>query len=649
MDDRETRRAAEIRARREEILELPTAELQHRGKLEPPMDGDVLIDVSVSPLGDAVALWAQPAEHEELFAKDVWANGVRAPRTKLPRPVTARFVRYGRKPIVVPLQTDLAVPLVQVLSGDRVLVVGARCRHRGGEGPEHNAAIYDKQGHLRATGTLGDGIERIRTDVGDGIWVGYGDEGIYGNFGWGGPEGPEPIGQRGLARFTDGLAIDRRFPVGTAWPLPVEACGFTLVGTTAWVTYHNGREDLVVQFEEAGRLEGWALEDTSGGTAVPVGPAVVLVGGQHGEHDLLTVVDLADAPPRPGPQYRLSLPDDAELGAYSWHEHRNTLHVFTDTTWWTAELLPDIRPSGRIALHTDSEDPQETRYIRARQDENYVQCVRELLGMKVWLPVKGPQRDFIVTHRGNNGLVRAYTSAERAAVMAGPDIDPTAAVKRRFWNLVGGWRHPDIGLVINPDSASEFQIPVSLFGRVREIMEKILPGTASQTADARTAQSEESRTGPSRVFRGDAPSEIDGFRFARLVDDIGEDGQGVLAPERSRIDDPQERQRILDYLRGGTPVMLVPGFTADLLDPARRQAVPMSTRTDGRWVWSDGTEYYLEIYGIAPEPDFYLTIREAGYTCPRVPDQVVHKAGHATTERHRIVNEQHRRHREGDA
>lgn len=75
----------------------------------------------------------------------------------------------------------------------------------------------------------------------------------------------------------------------------------------------------------------------------------------------------------------------------------------------------------------------------------------------------------------------------------------------------------------------------------------------------------------------------------------------------------------------------------------------MSTRTDGRWVWSDGTEYYLETYGIAPEPDFYLTIREAGYTCPRVPDQVVHKAGHATTERHRIVSEQYRRHREGDA
>ncbi|MEO3830194.1 SseB family protein [Actinomadura sp. B10D3] len=643
------RRAAETQARREEILELPTVDLRHRGELEPPMDGDVLVDVSVSPLGDAVALWAQPAEREELLAKEVQANGVRAPRTRMPRPVTARFVRYGRKPIVIPLQTDLAVPLVQVLSGDRVLVVGARCRHRGSEGSEHNAAIYDMQGHLLAAGTLGDGIERVRTDVGDGIWVGYSDQGINGDLGWGGSEGPEPIGRRGLVRFTDGLAIDRRFPVGTAWPLPVEACRFTLVGTTAWVTYHNRREDLVVRFEEAGRLEGWALDDTSGGTAVPIGPAVVLVGGWRGEHDLLTVVDLADTSPRPGPQYRLSLPDNAELGAFSWHEHRNTLHVFTDMTWWTAELLPDIRPSGRIALRTDSENPQEARYIEARQDEDYVQCVRELLAMKVWLPVKGPQRDFIVAHRGNNGLVRAYTSAERAAVMAGPDVDPTAAVTRRFWHLVEGWRHPDIGLVINPDSASEFQIPVSLFGRVREIMEKILPGAVNQAADTRSARSERSGSDPSRTFRGVAPPEIDGFRFARLVDGIDEDGQGILAPERSRIDDPQERQRILGYLRGGAPVMLIPGFATDLFDPSKQQVVPMSTRTDGRWVWSDGAEYYLETYGIAPEPDLYLTIREAGYACPGVPDPVVLKAGDATTERHRILNEQRRRHMEGDA
>src|SRR5690606_21282569 len=100
-------------------------------------------------------------------------NGVRAPRTKVPRPVTVRFARYGRRPLVVSLRTDLAVPWVQVLSGDRVLVVGARCRYSDGEGPERNAAIYDKQGNLLTTGTLGDDIERVRTDVGDGIWVGY--------------------------------------------------------------------------------------------------------------------------------------------------------------------------------------------------------------------------------------------------------------------------------------------------------------------------------------------------------------------------------------------------------------------------------------------------------------------------------------------
>ena len=646
MGDGQASAAEERQARREEMLALPTVELRRCGELEPPMDGDELIDVSVSPAGDAVGLWAQPEDSMELFAKDLWPNGVRSPRTKLPSPVTVRVARYGRKPLVVPLRTDLAVPRVQVLSGDRVLVVGARCRHLGAEGPERNAAVYDGQGRLLVTGTLGDDIERVRTDVGDGIWAAYGDEGIYGNFGWGG-SGREPIGRLGLVRFNDRLEIDQNFPVQAPWPPPIDGCDFTLAGTTAWVTYNNRREDLVVRFEKDGHLEGWALDGTAGGTAVPIGPAVVLVGGRYWERDLLTVVDLADAPLRPGPRYRLSLPGGEELGRHLWFEHHNTLHVFTGNTWWAAELLPDMGPSGPTALHTGAENPQESRYLRARQDENYVQCAKELLGMDVWLPVKGPQRDYIVTHRGNNRLIRAYTSPQRAAVVAGPGIDPTATVKRGFRHLVEGWRHPDIGLVINPDGPSELQIPVSFFGRIRGLVEETPAEAVSRSADPRGTRPEKGGAGAPRVLRGDAPLEVDGFRFARLVDGIDEDGRAIIAPERGRIDDPQERERVLNYLRGGAPVIIVRGFAVDLLNPEKRE-VPMSMCTDGRWVWSDGVAYYLETYGIAPDPDFYRAIREAEYTCLPVPDQVVHKASDATMEYYRIVNEQNRRPNEGD-
>ena len=103
------------------------------------------------------------------------------------------------------------------------------------------------------------------------------------------------------------------------------------------------------------------------------------------------------------------------------------------------------------------------------------------------------------------------------------------------------------------------------------------------------------------------------MRFARLFDGRDEADNPVFAPDRPRIGDPAERDRVAAFLRAGKVIRRTTGRTTDRLDPARGKQVPMSTHTDGTWIWNAGVRYYLETYGIAPEPEFLAHIAASGY------------------------------------
>lgn len=84
---------------------------------------------------------------------------------------------------------------VDVLTDDTILVVQSRCE-KTTISVEKNAAVFTKDGQKINTFTLGDGIEHVQVDDANQIWVGYFDEGVFGNFGW-----ENPIGTAGLAMF----------------------------------------------------------------------------------------------------------------------------------------------------------------------------------------------------------------------------------------------------------------------------------------------------------------------------------------------------------------------------------------------------------------------------------------------------------------
>ena len=90
-------------------------------------------------------------------------------------------------------------------------------------------------------------------------------------------------------------------------------------------------------------------------------------------------------------------------------------------------------------------------------------------------------------------------------------------------------------------------------------------------------------------------------------------------PRASWLTDAGERERICGYLGEGAPILMTTTLLADRLDPARRQAVGASYRTDGTWIWSDALTYYVRMHGLAPEDEFRDHIAGRAYACP-VPD-----------------------------
>ena len=49
--------------------------------------------------------------------------------------------------------------------------------------PHPNAVLYDADGQVVSEHVLGDGIGHALADSAGQVWVGYFDEGIYGNYG----------------------------------------------------------------------------------------------------------------------------------------------------------------------------------------------------------------------------------------------------------------------------------------------------------------------------------------------------------------------------------------------------------------------------------------------------------------------------------
>lgn len=114
------------------------------------------------------------------------------------------------------------------------------------------------------------------------------------------------------------------------------------------------------------------------------------------------------------------------------------------------------------------------------------------------------------------------------------------------------------------------------------------------------------------------------LRVARVFDVVDADGARFL-PEHERLEG-EDLQQVAAWLDAGSPVLSTTARLEDAVEPERGEVVPMTYRTDGRWLWPESVLYYLLTYGLAPEPELLAHIRVAGALLPAADPADEHRA-----------------------
>jgi hypothetical protein len=323
--------------------------------------GQERVGASIGPDGQLIALWAAARDLPALKATTTQPGWATFPDPRAPRPVRARVSIHAPELIsVVELaELPLAHVTVQPLPQGQILVVGARARWRP-EGPDRNAIIYDADGGVAAKGTLGDGIKHVlTTDVGD-IWVGYFDEGVYGNFGWGGKDGPAPIGHHGLVRFSSRLETEWSFPshIDQPWGAIGDCYALNVDKDTVWTCYDT---DFPIVRICDGALAVWRSSITGARALVAAGSDLASVGGYGPDRDLLAVGTLGSEDLHLTGRYRIVLPDGQPLPERTQVIGRGPdLHFLAGRDWYRLDLehvpaspgRPQISGDGRITARS---------------------------------------------------------------------------------------------------------------------------------------------------------------------------------------------------------------------------------------------------------------------------------------------------------
>jgi len=115
------------------------------------------------------------------------------------------------------------------------------------------------------------------------------------------------------------------------------------------------------------------------------------------------------------------------------------------------------------------------------------------------------------------------------------------------------------------------------------------------------------------------------IQIASIFDEVDPQTGPSFTDAHERMDDPEEARRVIDYLNAGQALLVTTAAMDDVIDRSRRNVVPMNFRTDGTWIWTDTTTYYLERHNLAPDPELLGHIRAADYRMPEVDGVAVHR------------------------
>jgi len=185
--------------------------------------------------------------------------------------------------------------------------VSSRCEWRGQDDYDLNGVVFDPKTGKVSRILLGDGITSAQVDALGRIWVSYYDEGIFGNYGWGG-SGPPPIGSRGLVCFSElGEKV---------WEYPVsyeidDCCALNVSDAEAAIFFYA--DSPICRISSDFRLERWATNLDSCHQFAITKTAVLLTDQYSGPPDVAYLGRLGAGRLVDTRQVRMLLPDGSPL------------------------------------------------------------------------------------------------------------------------------------------------------------------------------------------------------------------------------------------------------------------------------------------------------------------------------------------------
>jgi hypothetical protein len=252
------------------------------------LDGRVLA-VSATARGHAVAIVVSHEDWSRATRRVEGSGGATFATTRVDPPYAATFIEHDGREICRQVALDhvpVAFPAVDTLPKGRVLVVGSRCRRHGDGRAERNACVFDGNGTLLRDFTVGDGIEHVQTTSDGAIWVGYFDEGVFGNFGW-----DEPIGSSGIVVFDAAGAQRWAFEPREGAPDIADCYALNVDDREAWACYYT---DFPLVRIADGVMTSWKTE-LAGLRAFAVGQGRVLAVGGYSARDRVVLAAITDA------------------------------------------------------------------------------------------------------------------------------------------------------------------------------------------------------------------------------------------------------------------------------------------------------------------------------------------------------------------
>jgi hypothetical protein len=236
-------------------------------------------------------------------------------------------------------ELEAAFPIFDRLSDGRWIVTDSRCPVG-----TQNARIVESDGTIARRFCLGDGIAHIQCDADGGTWVGYFDEGIFGNYGWGQAGQPKPMGASGVNRFDDAGRITWTY--GPPGPFIVDCYAMNVASDGAWLCCYT--DFSIVHRSVEDRYRRWDNRTITGATVLAVeGDYVVLVGGYQDQASRGVLLHLGSDRAKPVYRFRVDGTNGSPASLPLAVARGSEMHFVDDHAWRTMSVGDVLRQATR--------------------------------------------------------------------------------------------------------------------------------------------------------------------------------------------------------------------------------------------------------------------------------------------------------------